>query len=74
MLPTSAWPYSDMHQLNLDWILRKLGEFENWVNSEATQDIKDFINEQFNNIFINAAYDSETETLNLYLDRRENNG
>lgn len=71
MFSISQWPYSDMHQLNLDWILAELKKFNDWVEGSATEDIKNFINNQFNNIMINASYNAETETLTLFMDKKE---
>ena len=67
----SQWPYSNMHQLNLDWILTELKKFNEWVEGSASEDIKNFINDQFNNIMINASYNAETETLTLFMDKKE---
>ena len=51
-------------------ITNKMNEIIDFANGELNQAIIDYINQQFNNIFINAAYDSDTETIRLYLDEK----
>ena len=51
-------------------ITNKMNEIIDYANGELDQAIIDYINQQFNNMFINAAYDSETETIRLYLDEK----
>ena len=51
-------------------ITNKMNEIIGFANGELNQAIIDYINQQFNNMFINAAYDSETETIRLYLDEK----
>ena len=51
-------------------ITNKMNEIIDYANGELNQAIIDYINQQFNNMFINAAYDSETETIRLYLDEK----
>lgn len=51
-------------------ITNKMNEIIDFANGELNQAIIDYINQQFNNMFINAAYDSDTETIRLYLDEK----
>lgn len=51
-------------------ITNKMNEIIDYANGELDQAIIDYINQQFNNMFINAAYDSDTETIRLYLDEK----
>lgn len=51
-------------------ITNKMNEIIDYANGELNQAIIDYINQQFNNMFINAAYDSDTETIRLYLDEK----
>lgn len=39
------------------------------VNNTIDDTIKEFVDKQFNNIMLNTMYDSESETLTLYLDK-----
>ena len=58
------------HEELLYSITNKMNEIIDFANGELNQAIIDYINQQFNNMFINAAYDSETETIRLYLDEK----
>lgn len=57
----NRYPYTDMHELNLDWILSKISELDGKVNNE----LKAYVREELNNLFLETAYDQETETLLL---------
>ena len=45
-----------------------------YVKGKMEDDLKEYINQEFNNIMMDAMYDAPTETLILYLNRGENNG
>lgn len=47
----------------------KVNELISVFNDTVDSKIKDYIDVQFNNIMINTMYDSETETLTMYLDK-----
>lgn len=47
----------------------KVNELISVFNDTVDTNIKDYINVQFNNIMLNTMYDSETETLTMYLDK-----
>lgn len=47
----------------------KLNELISVFNDTVDTNIKDYINNQFNNIMLNTMYDSETETLTMFLDK-----
>lgn len=70
----NIFPYTNIHELNLDWVLSRLKEFETWVNGTALEMIETMINEAWNQFFLNAAYDEATETLMLYIDRNTDAG
>lgn len=68
----NKYPYTDFHQLNLDWILKTVTDAKNTldninkrvddiINDEVKKDVEKF----FNSIMIDAIYDSETETITL---------
>ncbi len=45
---------------------------DSFVKNELDKELKEYIDERFNEMMLNAMYDAETETLILYLS--ENNG
>ena len=51
-------------------IVEYLNKMANFINVEVTDFITDYINRRFNEIMIDTMYESDTETLILYL----NNG
>lgn len=62
----NSFPYSDFHELNLDWILAKIKEFQNWFDNLNVEDeIKSEVDKYFNQVMIQAAYNEETETITL---------
>lgn len=57
------YPNTDFHELNLDYILKKLNEFDDIVNNK----IDIYIREKINKLFVDSVYDESTETLVLVL-------
>ena len=51
---------------------KKLNETICFINNVLEQKISDYIDKRFNDIMLNAMYDSETETLVLFLEHKEN--
>ena len=68
-LPTS-YLASLSYEQQLIYLCRKMDEMIKFINSDITKEIKDYINQEFNNMMINAMYNAETETLILYLDNQ----
>lgn len=52
-------------------ITAKMNELISVFNDTLTQEIRDYIDERFNDIMLDSMYDPETETLILYLSREE---
>ena len=70
-LPTS-YLASLSYEEQLLIIGKKTDEIIDFINSILEKQINDYINEKFNDMIINSMYEAETETLILYLDRKEN--
>lgn len=62
-----GFPYSNFHQLNLDWILNEVKRMTDWIDNTASEDIQNIINQKFNELMLDATYIAETETLVLSL-------
>lgn len=66
-LPTS-YLASLSYEQQLIYLCRKMDEIITFCNNVLTKEVTDYINEKFNDLMLNAMYDSENETLVLYLD------
>lgn len=67
-----GYPYSNFHQLNLDWLLNQMKRVTDWIDNTASEDIQNIINQKFNELMLDATYVAETETLVLSLKEKEN--
>lgn len=66
-----GFPYSNFHQLNLDWLLNEMKRVTDWIDNTASEDIQNIINQKFNDLMLDATYVAETETLVLALKEKE---
>lgn len=48
-------------------LIAKMNEIINFINGNIEEQLKEYIDKEFNNMMMNAMYDPETETLSLYL-------
>lgn len=67
----TGFPYSNFHQLNLDWLLNEMKRVTDWIDNTASEDIQNIINQKFNDLMLDATYVAETETLVLALKEKE---
>ena len=58
------FPYTDFHDLNLDWILGKVKELDGKINDS----IAEVIREQLQTLFLDIVYVQSTETIRFDLD------
>lgn len=59
----NEYPYTDFHDMNLDWIIKTVKDLKNIIDNN----LDDMIREQLDKLFIDAMYDEDTETLILTL-------
>ena len=57
------WPYTDIHELNLDWILEKVKALDSKLNDDIDKYVQEYIDEHFEDWTVNANYDPETQTI-----------
>lgn len=62
------FPYTNFHDLNLDWIVSKIKEFESTMDAIVAEKAEEY----FNNIFIDAVYDADTQTIRLAIEEVNN--
>lgn len=72
-LPTS-YLASLSYEQQLIYLCRKMDEVINFINNKIDEQLKEYIDQRFNDIMLDTMYDSETETLIMYINRGENNG
>ena len=61
----NEYPYTNLHEVNLDYVIKKIQEFENITNNILDKKIDSYIAEMFNKIMIDAIYVKDTETIVL---------
>lgn len=57
------FPYSNMQNANMDWVLSIIKKIENDINSDFSQYIEQWVEQNYNRLFFNAAYNPDTETI-----------
>lgn len=57
------FPYTNFHGLNLDWLLQKMQELEEKVDTEVIEEIRRVVS----SLVIDDVYDADTETLTITL-------
>lgn len=57
------FPYTNMQNANLDWILQVVKKLDTALQDEFAGYIQAWIDEHYNELFFNASYTAETETI-----------
>lgn len=57
------WPYTNIHELNLDWIIAKIKELDTRFTDDIETFVQEYINEHFAEWTVNANYDPDDETI-----------
>ena len=65
-LPTS-YLTSLSYEQQLIYLCRKMDEIINFINNKIDEQLKEYIDQRFNEIMIDTMYDSENETLIFYI-------
>lgn len=60
---TNYWPYTNIHELNLDWIIAKVKELDTRFTSDIETFVREYIDEHFAEWTVNANYDPDDETI-----------
>lgn len=64
------WPYSDLHDLNLDWIIQEIKKQKTFFDTQLVPLIEEKVSEIAVNMVI--SYDPDTETLTFTLGGADN--
>lgn len=57
------FPYTNMQNANLDWILQIVQKMDKALQDEFASYIQAWIDEHYNELFFNASYNPDTETI-----------
>lgn len=57
------FPYTNMQNTNLDWILQIVQKMDKAIQDEFSSYIQAWIDEHYNELFFNASYNPDTETI-----------
>lgn len=61
----NEYPYTNLHEANLDFIISKVSELNDKVDNIIEQKIDEYVQDMFNKIMIDSTYNEETETIIL---------
>ena len=67
-LPTS-YLVSLSYEEQLIYLCNKMDEIINFINNDIDEKLREYIDERFNDILLDTMYESETETLIMYINR-----
>lgn len=62
------YPYTDFHELNLDWIIKKVHEINETVNSIYTDAAKEILARHLDDLLPDATYDATHERLIIHVE------
>ena len=57
------FPYTNIHELNLDWIIKKVKELDDQFNADLQNTINAYIAENLSTFILNANYDAVNHAL-----------
>lgn len=56
-------PYTNFHELNLDWILMKVKELNDLFYGDIEQDVLNYVEAHLSQFILHASYDEGTRTI-----------
>ena len=59
------FPYTNMQNANLDWVLRIADELRKALDDDFSGYLAAWVEEHYNELFFNASYTADTETIVL---------
>ena len=61
----NAVPYTNFHELNLDWILKKMKELNDLFYGDIEADVLNYVTEHLSQFVLSASYDEATRTIHI---------
>jgi len=61
----NRYPYSNFHQLNLDWLIRKISELEENLGEGIDTYINNYLQQHLPSMLLRASYIESTKTLRM---------
>lgn len=59
------FPYTNFHEMNLDWIIAKVKELDSEFNETLEENIIQYIDDHMSQFLLTAMYDAGTKTITI---------